>query len=753
MRGLQPIPETDFARKLTGLQPEPGQREYSAVKFGGIDKSVRASAGSLLDCRNLSARNFPALSPRKGDAEDQRWNLSDAASVFEWDGHVVVADDGDLLMDGIKVAGVTPGPKQFAVVNTRLIIWPDKKYITLPTRECHKMETTVQLDGAAFDQEGVTFLGYDIVEHITERIPMTAGPGETVQVLLRQDKLSAAVWIDARYAATDRRRTILPSASAGDDWSVCWRIKHADGTYTTYGQENDRGVYGRITGAREADGYLQLEVEVRDGNGGKPISDIFRTGEMVEVSSEEYALANKPMQILGMEDGRIKFQPGAMTWGQRVWSFTYEFPISGHTNKFKTGVEFPTKEFVLVFEVLKIHQPGEYAVLLADEKTETGQVVFYDVEGNVTERCDATYTTDTTSYVNMDGHPSVQRLQGTMEMTIRRTVPDMDYICASNNRLWGVSNHTKNKTYNDAGKEVEFEGRCIYASALGMPDVFWDYSGLSTDSYAVAVATDGDFTGICEYGDDILCFKEQQMFKVTGSYPSVYYLYQYDVPGVSKGSGKSLCVINETLYYLSDNGVYAYSGSTPVLLSDGLGEGYRDGVAATDGATYHLLMTNQEGIRRIYTWDTVKRVWLAEENEADEVDLCSANGKVMGVTKNHVLIKGAGTAAGTEWYAKLVPDYGDVAGYYNSTPSFEHKYYSMLFLRGWMEPGAFVSVEVTLGDSEVITYGEQLQPGAFVLRLPLYHARVDRIQVELSGRGDCTLRDMQTLFYRGSELR
>ena len=62
-------------------------------------------------------------------------------------------------------------------------------------------------------------------------------------------------------------------------------------------------------------------------------------------------------------------------------------------------------------------------------------------------------------------------------MTVAREVPDFVCVCESANRLWGA------------------EGNTIWASALGDPLTFYNYEGLSTDAYAVAVGTDGAFTG------------------------------------------------------------------------------------------------------------------------------------------------------------------------------------------------------------------------------------------------------------------
>ncbi|MCQ4771898.1 hypothetical protein NE579_15845, partial [Intestinimonas massiliensis] len=74
---------------------------------------------------------------------------------------------------------------------------------------------------------------------------------------------------------------------------------------------------------------------------------------------------------------------------------------------------------------------------------------------------------------------------------VRRKIPDLEYICESENRLWGC------------------EGHNIHASALGDPTNFFTFAGVSTDSYSVAVGSDGDFTGCAAYSGDVLFFKER----------------------------------------------------------------------------------------------------------------------------------------------------------------------------------------------------------------------------------------------------
>ena len=76
-----------------------------------------------------------------------------------------------------------------------------------------------------------------------------------------------------------------------------------------------------------------------------------------------------------------------------------------------------------------------------------------------------------------------------------------------------------------------------------------------------------------------------------GSYPAQYEIYTYTVPGVQKGSEKSLCVINETLFYKGREGVYAYTGGVPELISECFGiRQFQDAVAGRDGSRYYISM-------------------------------------------------------------------------------------------------------------------------------------------------------------------
>ena len=183
-------------------------------------------------------------------------------------------------------------------------------------------------------------------------------------------------------------------------------------------------------------------------------------------------------------------------------------------------------------------------------------------------------------------------------LKITRKVPDMDYVCEADNRLWGCSS---------ANHE-------IYASKLGDPFNWNNFEGISTDSYAVTVGSDGDFTGCIAHLGNVLFFKENTIHKMYGSRPSNFQLNTYTLPGVQKGCSRSICIVNETLYYKSRTGVMSYDGSTPTLVSEQLGSSrYEDAHAGQYSGKYYVSMS-ENGKYTLLVYDPKYRIWHKEDD-------------------------------------------------------------------------------------------------------------------------------------------
>lgn len=182
------------------------------------------------------------------------------------------------------------------------------------------------------------------------------------------------------------------------------------------------------------------------------------------------------------------------------------------------------------------------------------------------------------------------------KLEIRRTVPDMVYLCENNNRLWGCGRNT------------------IYASKLGDPFNWNVFDGLSTDSYAVDTGSAGAFTGCISYQGYPTFFKEQNIYKVYGTQPGNFEVMGSASTGVAEGCGKSLAIAGEVLFYLSRKGMMAYKGGVPQAVGAALGtESFRMARGGSDGSKYYVCLLGQDGWG-MYVYDTGKGVWHKEDS-------------------------------------------------------------------------------------------------------------------------------------------
>lgn len=182
-------------------------------------------------------------------------------------------------------------------------------------------------------------------------------------------------------------------------------------------------------------------------------------------------------------------------------------------------------------------------------------------------------------------------------ITFTRESQDFDFVCEHNNRLWACNslNHE------------------IYASKLGDPTNWNCYEGISTDSYTATVGSDGEFTGCISHMGYVLFFKEQSIHIMYGAKPSNFQLNTTIAPGVRKGCSKSLCVVNETLFYVGRNGVYSYDGAIPQKVSDNIVSELSDAVAGQQDNHYYLSCL-KDGKQSLLVYDPQYKLWDVEDD-------------------------------------------------------------------------------------------------------------------------------------------
>ena len=235
-----------------------------------------------------------------------------------------------------------------------------------------------------------------------------------------------------------------------------------------------------------------------------------------------------------------------------------------------------------------------------------------------------------------------------IEVQVEYGVPDLDFVFASDNRLWGS------------------KGTEIYASALGQGMVWIDYDTLTTSSWAATTKTGDNITAALDFGGMPVFFAENAAYKIYGENPKEFQYVRQELIGVTAGDHKSVAVGAGYIFYLTRRGIYAWTGGVPQLISAPLGEErITNAVGGSDGAVYYL-SCEQGGRHNLYCYDPMTNAWIREDAlEAVDIkqkgrDLC-----LVAADGNAYLIGDVysteGTAISPEGYFLETADYNDGA--------------------------------------------------------------------------------------------
>ncbi len=333
-----------------------------------------------------------------------------------------------------------------------------------------------------------------------------------------------------------------------------------------------------------------------------------------------------------------------------------------------------------------------------------------------------------TAWQSLDGK-ATENEAADAPVKAERRVPDLDFVTEQGNRVWGC-NRKENS---------------IYACALGDPTNWYSYRGIASDSYAVSVGSDGAFTGAASCLSYILFFKENCIHKLYGSKPSDYQMSSVRCRGVAAKAAGSLCVIAETLYYLSPDGVMAWSGSLPAKVSGALDTGKLTAADWAMGgqldARYYLYLHRRadgDGSGRLLVYDTEKGLWHEESPAGTEM---VSTGQQLYLWDGSALWA-AGSDRETEGEEEANLRFEAVTGDIGMSMP-DDKYISRVTLRLDALAHTVVTVAVSYDGGAWETVGScAVTQEHQRVNLPFVPRRHDLMRLKFSGTGQMTLRSM-----------
>ena len=757
------------------------------VQFRGINYSDMRSDGDLSDSFGISLRRFPYLTNKKGREAMGQITGKEIKAFTVYSGKLLCIDDeSDIYYDGKPIDVCSTTTPQLVTVGNKVVIFPDKAYVDFSEENLVVKDLESELSGnVTFGGSTLTFAGRAATPYTLAGTSISSdGSDYTLKVKKREvlrkyegDNYLCVLSVENKlrlYRAKmydintwfDESGILCVHADGfpfkkGDAVIVYDVLTEdcrsreieflTDGGYDAYGKKFYKVVFGQHSWHHTQSGYIKL---------GKSDNN-FGESRAVSLEVTRYGYTNQDIIY-----GKVAYSNGISTFTKADESSAVDFTAGIYHGRItNAGLRPKFNTYLTAERKFTIKQGNEthnctvksstdYSVQFkADTTITTGTPEWITVTADEAEGLDKYFSVgdcveitgakyNNTSFV-------IDKIEGqvlyasaeifnteteTANVTVARRVPALDFICENHNRLFGCSNGDKT----------------IYVSALGDPTNMYAYEGVATDSFAVAVPGEGDFTACIRHDTSVLFFKEDKIYKLAGSYPAEFALYSYEVPGVQAGSEKSCVLINEVLYYKGVRGIYAYDGSIPVLISECFGEReFYNACAGSDGVNYYVSMNDdpdsEKGSWYLFAYNTQKGIWMLEEKGIRVVGSARISNELYFLRDDGKIYheNAKSDVTDSKWLVRFAPIYELIDG---------KRCYSRILARVSLPRGSYIIVKIRCDGGEWREAGKIVGKTEAVVPIRIPINRCDKFELELSGRGECTILDIMREFHVGSEV-
>ena len=739
----------------------------NTTTFLGLNRGLSIAEGEMADMLNMTGDHYPVLVTRRGRGTPAfpvegggKTSFEGKISGMLGTDRVMVCHDGKVYMDGVEVPLVLSTeehmqPKHMVSMGAYVCIWPDKKYfnvtnvtdagdmgrkwtagndIVISAMMCRK-------DGTNYDMEDITVSDTAPAEPVDKQFWLDTS-GENHQ--LKQYSGIYQEWI--QVATTYIK---IQATGIGEG------LKEGDVVHITGARIAAASAQTPAAAAEETEETLSFAAD--DVSLYSSFSTTHQGGTNWVSTDSTYASVTRTVKVEGIPEGAAVTKAvarcvvGYSAYGAKLLT------INGVTYKEGSEPEIPLEltgngEVSLKFDFKSNNSAtvsGKHggtvnitgiAVEVTYTVTESGGEETPDDPADA-KQIEALNTTNII-YGRGDNHIIVAGLLHNAHtlantLAVELKIPDLDYVCEANNRLWGCS-------YSTVSGELLNE---IRACALGDFRNWYRFEGTSMDSYVMSVGSDGPFTGAFSLQGVPLVWKEDYLHKITGTQPSNFTLNTLKCRGVQSGSWRSLAVVNETLYYKARNDVMAYDGATPYAVSEKLGTArYYEAVGGGYRDKYYISMRDEDVRRHLYVLDTAKGLW-HKEDESYIPFMAGADGDLILAIESQdgTELRTVGNASGDIERFDWSVTFG-VFGY----ASERAKYLSRFNVRAHMDYGSEMTFEIQYDSS-----GEWENMGtmrAKVLRtftLPIIPHRCDHCQLRVRGMGRVSIYGIARVYEEG----
>lgn len=297
---------------------------------------------------------------------------------------------------------------------------------------------------------------------------------------------------------------------------------------------------------------------------------------------------------------------------------------------------------------------------------------------------------------------------------LKRRARVFDNIAVHHGRVWGTLP----------------TGNAVFASSSD--NIFSFSSDDITKRYAARLVSDteGKFTGMCEYNEEICAFKENSITVIYGSNAANY--SQGVIKGVGCIDGSSIAVTPSGVIFLAHNGFYIYSGGIPQCISEDLNTVYMKAKAGFDGNCYYASALKETGETELIVYDMRYGMWHRQDDFNAE-DFFLFGGDFYAADKNDVYRIGKGTEK-INWGITSVRMHDNML---------DNKGIHEIWIRADVEDGAEFTLYTSCGNSDFIKHTTFSQSGLHVFRAPVRLVVGTSYRYKIEGRGNVVIYEIE----------
>lgn len=732
------------------------------TQFLGLNRGLSIADGEMADMHNMSSDNFPVLSTRQSRGKPV-FPVADGG-ITEHDGAVsgmlgtdrlIVCAGEKVYMDGEEVpitlsAESHMQPKHLVSMGAYVCIWPDKVYFNTanladhgsmgmkwtPAADAVISAMMCRKDGTNYDMESITVSDTAPAEPEDQQLWLdTSGEND----VLKQYSTIYQEWVQVattfiKIQATGIGKDLkdadvvhLSGVRAGSNTAPVAETKEETLTFTS----PNFYLYSSFT-TTHVNGVLKhTTASTKTHTITFPVSGIPAGAHVTSARLSFMALPSaygaKVLTVNGVAVNEDRDTPNVVdvdVTGNGEVSCKFVFQSNNRASSLGDhggSVQFTDITLNVTYGVTG---GGEEEVSDADSK----QLEALNTTNIIYGRGD--------DYIIVAGLLR-RHLTLANSIAVELKIPDLDYVCEANNRLWGCSYSRIDGTLTNE----------IRACALGDFRNWYKFDGTSMESYVMSVGSDGPFTGAFSLQGVPLMWKEDYLHKISGTQPSNYTLNTIKCRGVQDGSWRSLAVVNETLYYKARTDVMAYDGAMPYAVSEKLGtDRYHDAVGGGYRDKYYICMQDDSALWHVYVWDSAKGLWHKEDN-VHIPHMASVDGDlVLAVEEEEkTFLRTVGNASKSEEEFPWSVTFG-VFGY-----AYERaKYLSRFNIRAQMTPGSEMTFEIMYdSNKEWENMGTMKSKTLRTFMLPVIPRRCDHCQIRIRGTGKVSIYSIARVFEEG----